>query len=210
MRTSFVRCARRAPLWVLPLAVWLGGCSSAPPVTHAARRGEESVEQPAPSVADAAPSGGESGETPVAGTRRVTAAPADHPPVPLSALARRATGGSRSVLFYVDDLDFAPGASGLDADARAVLDRLAERLRRVAGTPWLEVQGHADASGGDRSNLYLALQRAEAVRTYLVRSCGVPRDHVAVVSLGAGRPAASNSTPQGRARNRRAVVLVLR
>ena len=212
MRAISSRLGRCARLAALSLSACLCACASAHPVADSARRREHAVESPPAATVESppAPPRRVSWAERRAGDPQLLATPADRPPLPLSAMARSASGGSRTILFFVDDLDFAPGATGLDARDRAELDRLAGRLRRLDRPYWLEIQGHADATGSDADNLYLALLRAEAVRSYLSRAAGVPRDRIAVVSLGASRPSAPNGTVAGRARNRRAIVLVLR
>jgi outer membrane protein OmpA-like peptidoglycan-associated protein len=47
------------------------------------------------------------------------------------------------------------------------------------------------------------------VRRYLHREKRVPLENIGVVPLGSSAPAADNRTPDGRERNRRAVVVVL-
>jgi outer membrane protein OmpA-like peptidoglycan-associated protein len=70
------------------------------------------------------------------------------------------------------------------------------------------LEGHADSTGTEPYNERLGLARAEAVRTYLTGQHRVPAGKVSVVSFGEGQPAASNSTRDGRAENRRVVVKV--
>lgn len=55
----------------------------------------------------------------------------------------------------------------------------------------------------ESSRLGAWLQRARAVRTFLIREGGVPGGLLTAVGYGASRPTAENSTPLGRQRNRR-------
>jgi OOP family OmpA-OmpF porin len=80
-----------------------------------------------------------------------------------------------------------------------------DQLRRAT---YIEIVGHTDDVGDDDYNLNLSLQRAEAVRDYLV-SEGVDASKIATVGMGESMPIASNSTPEGRAENRRVEILVL-
>lgn len=130
---------------------------------------------------------------------------------PISALARGGTDGAagREVV-YALSIAFPAGSVTLTDLARTLLDQLAARLNLGDSVFYLEVQGHADSSGTDATNMAVALQRAQAVRDYLLVASGLPPSRIAVVSLGAGQPIADNDTPTGRARNRRVVVLTLR
>ncbi|MGH7337027.1 MAG: OmpA family protein [Myxococcota bacterium] len=130
---------------------------------------------------------------------------------PISALARGTSGtATRREVVYALAVPFPAGAAALTAPARSILDQLSARLNLGDSVFYLEIQGHADASGTDVGNMAIALQRAQVVRDYLLVASGLPSERVAIVSLGAGQPVADNSTPAGRATNRRVVVLALR
>jgi OOP family OmpA-OmpF porin len=68
--------------------------------------------------------------------------------------------------------------------------------------------GHTDSTGDPAYNKQLSLQRAEAVRDYLVAN-GVAAEKLRVVGRGADDPIASNETPEGQAENRRVEVIVV-
>lgn len=96
---------------------------------------------------------------------------------------------------------FATGSSELSAEARGVLDRIADVLRRYPGVV-VEVGGHTDAQGDPAANQLLSEQRAEAVRAYLL-GAGIAPARVSAVGYGQTRPVADNATAEGRAQNRR-------
>ena len=73
---------------------------------------------------------------------------------------------------------------------------------------YLEIQGHTDATGSDAYNLKLGEARAEAVRRYLNKQ-GVALNRMSTISYGKSEPVESNKTKEGRAKNRRVVVIVL-
>src|SRR5262245_15953234 len=106
----------------------------------------------------------------------------------------------------VRSVTFAPGSPEIHAAMAGALDVAAapirERELRVA------IEGHTDSLGADAENQALSLQRAEAVRRYLVRK-GVPPERLVVRALGEAHPVASNDSPDGRARNRRVELEVL-
>jgi flagellar motor protein MotB len=71
-----------------------------------------------------------------------------------------------------------------------------------------EVTGHADITGPDAFNRELGLKRAEFVKSFLVNA-GIQADQIVTSSKGSSEPAASNSTPEGRAANRRSEIKVI-
>lgn len=109
-----------------------------------------------------------------------------------------------------DDVKFGFDAVDLTEGARSSLDELGERLVAEDQGIYLEIQGHTDATGDAQYNLQLGEERAENVRRYLNREHKIPLHRIATVSYGETAPVADNSTRDGRAANRRVVVVVLR
>ncbi|TNE29240.1 MAG: flagellar motor protein MotB [Bacteroidetes bacterium] len=72
----------------------------------------------------------------------------------------------------------------------------------------IRVDGHTDDEGNAAYNAKLSLDRAEAVKQYLV-SQGVSEGRVQVKGFGATVPIADNSTEEGRALNRRTEFTIL-
>ncbi len=64
------------------------------------------------------------------------------------------------------------------------------------------VEGHTDNVGDEDFNMKLSLARAETVRNKLI-SMGIASDRLTVKGLGETTPVADNSSPEGRANNRR-------
>jgi peptidoglycan-associated lipoprotein len=96
----------------------------------------------------------------------------------------------------------------LSKEAEEQLMAFAERLKGENKNVYLEIQGHTDATGDDAYNLRLGEQRAEAVRRYLNKQ-GVALNRMSTISYGPNEPVESNKTKEGRAKNRRVVVIVL-
>ncbi len=106
---------------------------------------------------------------------------------------------SGSVLFATGKYDLLPIAKEkLDEVAKALSDQ---------GYKSMLVEGHTDSVGKASDNETLSLKRAESVRTYLV-SRGIPSDKIRAVGLGSSRPISENTTPDGRANNRRVEIVV--
>jgi len=72
----------------------------------------------------------------------------------------------------------------------------------------LEIGGHTDSMGEDDANLRLSMDRATAVKTYLV-SKGIDANRLTSKGYGEINPISDNSTAIGRAKNRRVVFTVL-
>ena len=113
----------------------------------------------------------------------------------------RAAGDARDVL-VVDGIVFPAGASDLDGDARAVLDRLARALNATADGELHEIAAHTDAAGSRARNLRLSERRAEAVRHYLMLR-GVGPNRLRARRYGEDAPRAGDATAAGRRANRR-------
>jgi len=126
----------------------------------------------------------------------VAAAPAPAPQ-PGAEVAALETVVLRPVNFQLDQAD-------LTEPSRATLDEIAQRL---AGHQDMKVviEGYTDDTGPEQYNQRLGQRRAEAVREYLAGK-GVPEGNLEVASRGEADPVADNSTPEGRAHNRRAEV----
>ncbi|WP_161635617.1 OmpA family protein [Actibacterium mucosum] len=70
---------------------------------------------------------------------------------------------------------FPRGGSALDTDAKAQLDMLARVLNTSPmAQACLKLVGHSDASGSDKINIDLSLERAVAVANYLGTAIGTP------------------------------------
>jgi outer membrane protein OmpA-like peptidoglycan-associated protein len=101
---------------------------------------------------------------------------------------------------------FATGKYDLLPIARDKLDEVAKALNDQ-GYKSILVEGHTDSKGKASDNDTLSLKRAESVRTYLV-SRGIPSEKIRASGLGSSRSVADNSTPDGRANNRRVEIVV--
>jgi len=101
---------------------------------------------------------------------------------------------------------FASGKSELLPTAMVRLNEVAEALKAQTDRDMV-VEGHTDNVGTVQSNLELAQRRAASVRDYLV-SRGVDQNRIKAAGIGEARPIADNSTPEGRANNRRVEIIV--
>jgi OOP family OmpA-OmpF porin len=66
----------------------------------------------------------------------------------------------------------------------------------------IEISGHTDNVGSQEYNQTLSLERAQAVRTWMINK-GIKSTRMKTVGKGENEPVASNNTIAGRAENRR-------
>jgi OOP family OmpA-OmpF porin len=120
----------------------------------------------------------------------------------ISALDDYTEQGSATVYFKVNSSVISP------EDQRA-LDDLAQKAMATKGYV-VEIKGYADSSGDVARNRVLSQQRADAVVRYLQENHEIPlRRMITPFGYGDKRPAADNSSPEGRRQNRRVEVKVL-
>jgi outer membrane protein OmpA-like peptidoglycan-associated protein len=102
---------------------------------------------------------------------------------------------------------FASNKYALLETAKTKLDQVAEALKAQDGDKRMVVEGHTDSQGSDRINQPLSLNRASAVRDYLV-SRGVDSDKITSVGMGSSRPLLDNRNAENRANNRRVEIII--
>lgn len=107
-----------------------------------------------------------------------------------------------------DKVKFGFDQATLSDDARAALDAFANDLKTANKNVYIEIQGHTDNVGGEKYNEQLGKKRADVVMEYLAKA-GIPIFRMAAISYGEAAPVADNSTREGRAANRRVVLVVL-
>jgi peptidoglycan-associated lipoprotein len=108
-----------------------------------------------------------------------------------------------------DQGNFKIGQSELPPEAKARIDELVAQLKANPNGAYLEIEGHTDSTGPAEYNMQLGLERAEAVKRYLYETQNIPLHKMNVISYGAEKPVAPNTTREGRAKNRRVVIKVL-
>lgn len=99
-------------------------------------------------------------------------------------------GSGKAVLLPAAQARLAEAAKALQGDSRSII-----------------VVGHTDSVGSDEANQALSMKRAEAVRSYLVTH-GVASEQVKAEGAGESMPISENSTPEGRATNRRVEIIL--
>lgn len=94
---------------------------------------------------------------------------------------------------------FATGSSQLTDASTNVLKK---SLKKILNNNALILAGHTDSQGEDTNNEELSKQRAETVKQWLVAN-GIAEGSIKTEWFGETKPASTNNTTQGKARNRR-------
>ena len=89
------------------------------------------------------------------------------------------------------------------------IEKVAEYLKEHPDVK-IEIQGHTDSTGSAKYNLRLSQRRAEAVKEILVKKYGISPDRIIAKGYGEAMPIAPNNTPEGRAKNRRVIVKIIK
>ena len=113
-----------------------------------------------------------------------------------------------SMVLSDDSVKFPVDSSKLSPEAEQRLTDFAEKLKTDNRNVYVEIQGHTDARGKDMLNQRLGEERAEAVRLFMNQH-GVPLNRMSTISYGKADPVADNKTREGRAQNRRVVLIVM-
>lgn len=97
-------------------------------------------------------------------------------------------------------------SDAVGAEARENLIKVARELRSV-GVDHVLVRGHTDAVGAREYNLALSKRRADAVARVFAEG-GYPVEGIDAKGMGSAVPVGDNATVEGRAKNRRVVIIV--
>ena len=98
-------------------------------------------------------------------------------------------------------IEFEAGKSDITPRGKLILDEMAAALQKLKGQK-VEVIGHTDDQGLRANNVALSQARADSVKSYF-SSKGIDTNTMTASGVGPDRPVASNTTGDGRARNRR-------
>ncbi|MBK6741759.1 MAG: OmpA family protein [Hydrogenophilales bacterium] len=109
-----------------------------------------------------------------------------------------------------DALAFNSDSSALPEAIKNQLSAFADQLKSANKNVYIEIQGHTDSSGSETANLELGMQRAQAVMNYLHTQGGLPLHRMSAVSYGEAKPIAENARKEGRMKNRRVSLVVLK
>jgi len=111
-----------------------------------------------------------------------------------------------NVLLGSKAIGFAPNSARIQIKSYSLLERLIT-VAKSCPEAKITIAGHTDALGDAEKNQQLSQQRAEAVRTYLIKN-GIEEQLIKAIGYGEAKPIASNDTAASRAKNRRIEFLI--
>ena len=103
------------------------------------------------------------------------------------------------------DIEFSSGSAAVGEVSVQQCIWLAQALQKDPALR-VSIEGHTDNRGKEGANQALSEQRATAVRDFIVKY-GVSRERVTTKGWGSQKPVATNSSAEGRARNRRVEIV---
>lgn len=103
---------------------------------------------------------------------------------------------------------FGVGKSIIRSEAFSSLDEVVNLVQAYPEND-IVIEGHSDSTGSRGKNIDLSSARAWAIYSYLVKH-GVQPSRLKAKGFGPDNPVASNRTPQGRAKNRRVEIIILK
>ncbi|MEN2994966.1 MAG: OmpA family protein [Thermodesulfovibrio sp.] len=115
------------------------------------------------------------------------------------------------VITLPDSLLFSSGSAELKPESIEALIRISEKLKEIPGK--VAIEGHTDnvpiKSSIYKSNWELSAARASSVLHFLLQR-GLSPDRFLIAGYGEYKPIATNDTDEGRAKNRRVELIILR
>lgn len=116
------------------------------------------------------------------------------------------------VITLPDSLLFDSGSAYLKPESKEALTRISDKLKEIPGK--VAIEGHTDnvplsSSSIYKSNWELSAARASSVLHFLLQR-GLAPDRFLIAGYGEYRPVSDNETEEGRAKNRRVELIILR
>ncbi|MBI4656939.1 MAG: OmpA family protein [Elusimicrobia bacterium] len=129
----------------------------------------------------------------------------------LKNLVKMELNESRVKLILSEAIIFDSGKADLKETAKNVLTPIIEELKKVPNG--IIVEGHTDMlqikSGKYKNNWELSMARAYAVIEFM-ENAGIDSKRLAGIGYGPNRPVEDNSTPEGRTKNRRIEISLIK
>ena len=100
-------------------------------------------------------------------------------------------------------VSFATGSAELSEDSKYKIDKEFLDIAQNFANSRIRIAGNTDNTGNYDNNVSLSKSRAQSVANYLATEHGFDRNRFVVVGNGPDNPSETNSTSEGRAKNRR-------
>jgi len=110
---------------------------------------------------------------------------------------------------FSSEVLFPTNSSYLSDAAKSKLTEVAKILKSKDHKRQIQIDGHTDATGSPEYNIWLSEKRAVSVKSFLVAE-GIDESRIKTAGKGSNQPVDSNKTAEGRLKNRRVEVTLLK
>jgi len=108
-----------------------------------------------------------------------------------------------SAFAIIDEVvHFEPGSASIPDLSKPILNDVISILKNSPIIKLLRIEGHTDIREGKTNSVQLSVQRARAVKDFMIQQ-GIDPARLEITGDGNSRPMATNETERGRALNRR-------
>ena len=111
------------------------------------------------------------------------------------------------LVIQLPDILFEFDSSELTSESKKILENIAEILQKQKGIN-LHIRGYTDNIGTKNYNENLSRERSQRVAAFLMKKMEIPSENVTFRGFGSENPIASNSTADGRKKNRRVEIVI--
>ncbi|SYZ72402.1 exported hypothetical protein [Candidatus Zixiibacteriota bacterium] len=147
---------------------------------------------------------------------KVTCDPYKEPQNPMLMGMMRVAEGGKSMRQQLDETGkivthgilFDSGSDVIKGESYKTLAEIGQLMTDDAALR-LSIEGHTDSDGEEAYNQDLSQRRAESVRAYLVNKYQIDGSRLESKGFGEGKPIDANTTPEGKANNRRVELVKL-
>ncbi len=113
----------------------------------------------------------------------------------------------KEITFEIPDIAFDFDKHNIRADYRPTLDSLVQTISKIEPQQ-ISVIGHTDSRGSEDYNIILSEKRALSIKVFLLKKLPDYKNEIHAEGRGESQPKATNTTPLGRAKNRRVEIVV--
>ena len=114
---------------------------------------------------------------------------------------------AQGIRLTMQNLKFKADSAELLSGEDSRLNDIAELLKMVPEQMIL-IEGHTASVGNPKGEMQLSIERADSIKKALVKR-GVGKDKIICKGSGGTKPVSDNSTPSGKAKNRRVEITIL-
>ena len=109
---------------------------------------------------------------------------------------------TESSIVIKEKIQFELGKADIKPESHGLLNEVAKVFVDNPQIELVQIEGHTDTTGGAAINKKLSKERAEPVRSFLMKA-GVAGKRMVALGFGPERPIGDNATPEGQEQNRR-------